>query len=58
MITKEYLLMAIVTSLMVIFLITSEQPVKTRMKIFTLFWMSTLATTEIIIGLIKILFSL
>lgn len=58
MITKEYLLMAIVTSLIVIFLITSEQPVKTRMRILTLFWMSTLATTEIIMRLIKILFSL
>lgn len=42
MITKEYLLMAIVTSLMVVFLITGEQPV----------------TTEIIMRLIKILFSL
>lgn len=58
MITKEYLLMAIVASLMIVFLITDKQPIKTRMKILTFFLISTLATTEIIMGLIKILFSL
>lgn len=58
MITKEYLLMAIVASLMVVFLITDKQPIKTRMKILTFFLISTLATTGIIMRLIKILFSL